>query len=227
MHGIEPWVLVNPPVTLPDDINTVTTDLQAAVSDVLSAATGTGATPSPVTLSVSSTELNAVVAAVQSLAPNTTGLVATIVVTLADGEYSGQSIAVPAGVRLVIDGTGNSITFEGHLPAFTITSGDVRQTGLTFVNSTDAPTILVRGGSLTLQNSIISETTGGACTAIEITGGTANLGTLTDPGGNTIIVNGSGEFVRNVTANDVPAIGEMFYRRPCRICSSSRFNGSQ
>jgi hypothetical protein len=144
------------------------------------------------------------------MAPKNTGSVATIVVTLADGDYAGQALTVPAGVRLVIDGTGSSITFEGHSPAFTVFSGEVRLTGLTFVNSTDASTILVRGGSVTVQNSTISETIGGTRAAIEITGGTANLGTATEPGGNTIIVNGSGEFVRNATANEVLAIGNVF-----------------
>jgi hypothetical protein len=186
-------------VVLPINPQTIGNDLQTLVS-VLQEAT-TGGAPPQVVIPTTIGSLNTVVLAIEALESNSSAPVVQVVIKLADGNYS---------VRLVIDGTGNSITFEGHSPAFTITSGDVRLTGLTFVNSTDASTILVRGGSLTLQNSLISETTGSARSAIEITGGTANLGTLTDPGGNTIIVNGSGDFVRNTTANSVSAVGDVF-----------------
>ena len=204
------WVLVMPPVQVPVNTATINSDLQTAVSGAVSAATGTGAGPSQVVLAVSQTQIDPVVAAVENLAPNTSGQVVTVVVNLADGDYSGQTIAVPAGVQLVIDGTSSSITFVGHSPAFTVTSGNVVLKGISFTNTTDASTILVTGGSVTVRNSQITETTGGARAAIEITGGTADLGTTIDPGGNTIVVSGPGDFVKNATSHEVPVYGDTF-----------------
>ena len=209
-EGQNVWDLVMPPVQIPVNTATVNTDLQTAVSRAVSAATGTGAGPSQIVLAVSQTQIDPVVAAVENLAPNTNGQLVTVVVNLADGDYSGQTVSVPAGVQLVIDGTNSSITFVGHSPAFTVTSGDVVLKGITFSNTTDASTILVTGGSVTLRNSLISETTGGTRAAVEVTGGTANLGTSVDPGGNTMVVSGPGDFVRNSTSNEVPVYGDTF-----------------
>jgi ELWxxDGT repeat protein len=227
VNGYNPWVLANEPVILAVDTNTLNTDLQVAVADVLSATTGTGAAPSPVVLTVGQSELSAVVDAVEGLSPNVSGTAITVVVNLADGDYSGQTIAVPAGIRLVIDGAGGNITFEGHSPAFTVVSGDVRLTGLTFVNSTDASTILVSGGSVIIRDSVISETTGGTRAAIEVTGGAANLGTPTALGGNTFLLNGPGEFVRNTTANSIPAYGNVFQREANTIATDIEIGPQQ
>jgi hypothetical protein len=138
------------------------------------------------------------------------GVTVEFVVTLADGEYTGQTIDLPAGARLVINSAGGIVTFEGSSPAFTLLSGEIVADELVFVNSTDAPTILVTGGSLTVRNSVIRETTGGARAAIEVTGGTVNLGTLNDPGGNTLVISGTGEFVRNTSSDEVPIFGNAF-----------------
>ena len=45
--------------------------------------------------------------------------------------------------------------------------------------------------------------------AILITGGTVDLGTAAEPGGNTFDVNGTGELVHNTTASNVPDIGNL------------------
>jgi hypothetical protein len=132
------------------------------------------------------------------------------VLNLAQGDYAGAVVDVPAGYRVIINGAAGQSVFHGASPALTLQSGDLLVTGASFVNSTDASSIVVNGGSLVIRDSLLHETTGGARAAIEIDGGTANLGTLGDPGGNTIIVNGSGEFVMNATAIAVSAIGDVF-----------------
>ncbi len=94
--------------------------------------------------------------------------------------------------------------------------------GATFINSTDASTILIQGGSLTIRDSTISETTGGARAAIEILGGTLDLGTLADPGGNTLNVNGAGDLMRNTSAGAVSAIGNTFQVDAAALTSNFR-----
>ena len=133
-----------------------------------------------------------------------------ITVTLADGNYSGETIAVPLGVKLVIDGTTSSITFVGHSPAFIVNSGDVSFNGITFTNSTDAPTILVTAGNVSLRNCTVQETNGGNQAAIKITGGNVDLGTAFDPGGNTINVRGLGFLIQVTGGQNVSAVGNTF-----------------
>jgi hypothetical protein len=116
------------------------------------------------------------------------------------------NFVVPAGIRLTINGG----VWHGGSPALTLGSGDLTITGATFVNDTDAPTILVTGGRLTLRNDIIQESTGYSQAAISVTGGSVDLGTATDPGGNTININGAGAFIRNTTPSPVVAVGDTF-----------------
>jgi hypothetical protein len=82
--------------------------------------------------------------------------------------------------------------------------------GATFLNATAAPTILVSGGSLTLRNDVIQESTGYNEPAISVTAGTVDLGTTASPGGNTINVNGTGTWISNTTASPVSAVGDTF-----------------
>ena len=127
-----------------------------------------------------------------------------VVVTLPTGYTVDEGkLSVPAGVRLQINGG----TWIGGSPALTLSSGDLTITGATFVDSTNAPTILVTGGHLTLRNDMIQETTGFAQVAVLVTGGTADLGTTADPGGNTINVNGTGTLIINNTATPVNSFG--------------------
>jgi Ca2+-binding RTX toxin-like protein len=154
--------------------------------------------------------LAAVIDAINAATPDSSGLAVEIVLTVADGDYSGQTVDLSPGVVLIIDGTGNSVTFEGASPAFTVSSGNVVVRGVTFVNATDAPTILVTGGSLVLHDSVVQETSGGSQAAIEITGGSVDLGTDQVPGGNTFDVSGAGELVRNLSTSLVHAVGNEF-----------------
>jgi hypothetical protein len=143
--------------------------------------------------------------AVDNLDPTTTPA-ATVVVDLG-GQTVQDSIAnVPPQVTLqIVNGT-----FIGGSPALVVKSGRVIVLNSTFTNATPAPTILVAGGSLILRDDTIQESTGYDDAAISVTGGTLDLGTASDPGGNTININGSGTFLRNTTGNPIAAVGDTF-----------------
>jgi hypothetical protein len=68
----------------------------------------------------------------------------------------------------------------------------------------------VTGGSLTLRNDVVQESTGFTDAAVSLTGGTLDLGTASDPGGNTLNINGTGRFVDNATSSQIPALGDTF-----------------
>ena len=72
------------------------------------------------------------------------------------------------------------------------------------------PTILVSGGSLTLNNDLIQESASHKEAAIDITGGTVDLGTATDPGNDTLNITSNGLFIDNTGANPVSALGDTF-----------------
>src|SRR5205823_6308124 len=57
---------------------------------------------------------------------------------------------------------------------------------------------------------VIQETTGGNQAAVSVTGGTVDLGTTADAGGNTLNLNGPGEFFHNAGPNPVSQIGDTF-----------------
>jgi hypothetical protein len=140
------------------------------------------------------------------VSPNAT---ANVYLNLAPGSYTPETVIVPGGVTLFINGAPGTV-IDPASPAFTVTSVNVVVSNVTFVTTGDAPTILVSGGSLTLRNDIIQESAAGNDAAISVTGGTVDLGTAASPGGNTINVNGTGSFVSNTTANAVPAVGDNF-----------------
>jgi hypothetical protein len=129
------------------------------------------------------------------------------VVTFGPGiQLNEAALVIPQGIRVQINGG----TWLGGSPALTLSSGDLTITGATFLNATDAPTILVTGGHLTLRNDIIQESSVYSQAAIEVTGGTADLGMASSPGGNTINVNGAGAFAQNTTATPIAAVGDTF-----------------
>ncbi len=99
-------------------------------------------------------------------------------------------------------------TFIGGSPALIVESGIVFISNSTFTNATDSPTILVTGGSLKLRNDTVQESTGYNQAAIQITGGSVDLGTAAvDPGGNILNINGMGQFIVTSTPNAVSAYG--------------------
>ena len=110
-------------------------------------------------------------------------------------------------MTLVLDGSGTTTTIVGSSPALTV-NGAVSIENATYTTATDTPTILVTGGSLTLRDVVIEESTGFTDAAISVTGGSVDLGTTASPGGNNLDVNGPGEFVHNATAVSIPATGD-------------------
>src|SRR5208282_3282139 len=90
-----------------------------------------------------------------------------------------------------------------------VLSGNVIITNVTLTTATNSPTVVVTGGNLTMTGdsiqstgaaqTVVSETagmltlqddtvqsTGAAVTAVSVSGGTADLGTPANPGGNTL-----------------------------------------
>ncbi|MFI5455599.1 MAG: Ig-like domain repeat protein [Isosphaerales bacterium] len=155
---------------------------------------------------LNSDDATAIVNAVNGLAPQPTPV--TVALILSAGTYTDLTASPPTGVTLVISGSGSSTTtVVGQSPALTVTSGNVVVSGVTLTTATDAPTILVSGGSLTLRSDVIRESTGFSDAAISLLGGTVDLGTTASPGNNTLNVNGPGELVHNATASPAPDFG--------------------
>ena len=153
------------------------------------------------------TDAHAVVAAVNRLGPQPTPI--TVEVDLAAGTYSEFAPSPPPGVTLRIVGSPGTI-INGQSPAMTVAGGNVSVTGVTMTTSTDAPTVLVQGGNLTLRNDDIEESTGYTDYAIAVTGGVVDLGTTADPGQNRIDVNGTGGLISNTGPNPITALGDTF-----------------
>jgi hypothetical protein len=150
-------------------------------------------------------QAHAIIAAANGLNPATTP-VSNLVVDLGGQTIQDTIAAVPPQLTV----TFTNGTFIGGSPALIVQSGQIVVQNSTFSNATDAPTILVTGGSMTLRNDLIQESTGFTDAAISVTGGAVDLGTAADPGGNTINVNGIGTFLRNTTASPIAAVGDTF-----------------
>jgi uncharacterized delta-60 repeat protein len=130
-----------------------------------------------------------------------------IVVTLGPGvTFNEATLVIPAGFRLQINGG----EWHGGSPALTLVSGSLLVRNATFLNNTNAPTILVQGGSLTLRNDIVQESTAFNTAAIKVTGGSVDLGTAASRGGNTLAINGAGEFVAGAGPNLATTVGNTF-----------------
>jgi hypothetical protein len=145
-----------------------------------------------------------VVAAVNAMSAPANSV--TITVDLGGGNFNGIKVNPPPRVIVKF----RNGTLHGHSPALLVAGGTVVVTDCTLTNATDAPTILVTGGSLALRNDVIQESTGYAQVGVLVTGGTADLGTAADPGGNTINVNGPGAPAENDTATAVASVGNVW-----------------
>jgi hypothetical protein len=129
-----------------------------------------------------------------------------IILDLGGGTYSTGGVAAnpPANVTFVVQNG----TLDPSNPALTVAGGQVSVQHCTLTTSGDAPTLLVTGGSVTLLNDTIDQTsTVFTDPAIALTGGTVNLG---NPGNNTISVNNKGDLVSNTTGNAISAVGDTF-----------------
>jgi hypothetical protein len=172
--------------------------LQAALSGLATGGTLTVQTTAP-------DQAHDLIAAANALDPDTTPA-CTLVVDLGNQTIQDTIINVPPQVTVQF----TNGTFIGGSPALVVSSGDVVIRNSTFRNDTNAATIRVEGGRLTLRGCDI-ESTGASPEAIEVTGsGTVDLGTTTDPGGNTIKISSAGAFASNTTSNPIPDVGETF-----------------
>jgi uncharacterized delta-60 repeat protein len=204
LQGDDQLAVSSNPATVQQQLATTVSFLQNSSTDT---------TLPPVVLAADPTTVDSVLAAVNALPEppsGTTPRQVEVDVNLSDGSYSDVSASPPLGVTLVINGNGGSTTIVGNSPALAVASGNVVVENLTLTTATDAPTILVTGGSLTLRNDTIQESTGSSDAAISVTGGTADMGTTSDPGGNIININGTGTFISNTTASPVSAGGNTF-----------------
>src|SRR5262249_37701913 len=107
-----------------------------------------------------------------------------------------------------ISGTTSTLVV-GNSPALEVDSGNVTIDGLNLTTATNAPVILVTGGSLTVPNST-STATGSSPAAIRVTGGTVDLGTAADPGTNVLDIEGAGNLIEDTSGNDISAVGDTF-----------------
>ena len=159
-----------------------------------------------------STDADNIISAVNQLPPAPNGSSETVTINLAAGvSYGDLNLSPPAGVTLIINGQNGTTTIIGQSPALTVSSGTVIVNGLTLTTATNAPTILVTGGSLSLRGDTIQQSSQFTDAAISVSGnGTVDLGTDADPGNNLLDIGDSGEFVHNTTTHLVPASGDTF-----------------
>src|SRR5262249_8954784 len=141
-----------------------------------------------------------VVSAVNGLPAQATPV--TLVVNLGPGVFTDLVGSPPLGVTLVVNGDEGMTIMVGQSPAWTQPAGDVSVSGVTLTTATDAPTIVVSSGTLSLQNVTVNESTGSSDAAIDITGGSVHFGA-----GVTLNVHGAGKFIHNTGQNPVSALG--------------------
>ncbi len=132
----------------------------------------------------------------------------TIVLDLGGGTYSTNGVVYgpsdPTTAQNVTWIVQNGV-LDPSLPALTVGGGHVIVQNCTLTTTGDAPTILVTGGNLTLQNDIVQESTGYNDAAIKITGGSLDLA-----GGNTLNLNGAGQFIVSTGPSLVTAAGTTY-----------------
>jgi hypothetical protein len=147
----------------------------------------------------------------------------TVTLDLGGGAYTTDTqVSTQPGITLVIENG----TLVGGSPALVVNSGNVILKNITAENATNASTLVIIGGSLKIRDSTIQESTGYAQAAIQINGGTVDLGTTASPGGNTINVNGTGTLIQNTSGAAVPAVGDPFENNGVASPSIVVLNGS-
>lgn len=171
----------------------------------LEAQVASGSTTVTIQAGVQAT-VDAALAAVQNVTAPDPEQPVTIVLDLGGQDFHGVEAGTQPGVTLLIV-NGN---LTGNSPALTVVGGTVIVASSTLSNATNAPTILVRSGRLVVRNSVVRESTNFTQAAIRIEGGTVDLGTAAEPGGNTIEVIGAGELVRNLSTAVIAALGNIY-----------------
>jgi hypothetical protein len=140
----------------------------------------------------------------------------TFVLTLAQGSYQDLKLSTQPNVTLVVVGGGqvgtvNGTTIVGHSPAVDVDGGNVILANLDLTTATDAPTVLVTGGDLTVRDSTVEGSTSYSDPAIAVSGNsTVDLGTPNSPGGNTITVAGTAPPIQSTGTNVILTQGSTF-----------------
>lgn len=186
---------------------TVTQFTAANLEDMLSGSLLTdpiSGLPAVVLTAESQQDFDTKLAAIETMPPQSSPV--AVVLNASGLDLTGFQPNIPAGLTLVVNG----VIFHGGSPALTLNSGNLYITNSSFINATDAPTILVTGGRLTIRNSVIEESTGFDQAALRMTGGFVDLGAAADLGGNTVNVNGPGAFFQNLTEYSIPVVGVDF-----------------
>jgi hypothetical protein len=170
--------------------------------------------PFPINVPADPGTVGGVVQAIDDLAAQNVTVSGVVNLNLASGTYSGETLSIPAGMTLFINGAPSDqlpTTIDPATPAFTVLSGTVVVSHVTFVTTGNAPTIQVSGGNLALRNDTVQSSVGASAPAIAVSGGsTVDLGTAASPGGNTINVNGTGPALVSTGVNFVSATGNTF-----------------
>jgi uncharacterized delta-60 repeat protein len=149
------------------------------------------------------------------------------------GNVQPIDVTAPANTTLTLSGpasgsatlhdlvTSGTVTIQGNItvlgssPALVVFAGATKVVGgVTLITATDAPTILVSGGTLTLRNStVVQQSTVYNQVAIQVTGGTVDLGTYSSPGGNTIQVDGAGALIQDTGPDPtLPSLSGIVYQ---------------
>ena len=156
------------------------------------------------------TAVNAVVAPVIDAGSGPVPVPVTVTLYLTAGSYQNVIVGLQPNVSLTVNGLDGGTTIVGGPSALTVNSGKVIVQHVAFQNTSNAPTVLVNGGVLTLRNDTVQESTGYNRVAVWINGGTADLGTTDSPGANVLNVNGTGELIHNAGPNPVSAVGNTY-----------------
>ena len=166
--------------------------------------------PSQLAFQVTSvSDASTVVQAINDISSGGATFNGTLTLNMAPITYGGLTVQVPNGMTLIIGTSsfngGQQATIDPAGPAFTVVSGNVIVSNVTFVTTGNAPTILVTGGTLTLHNDLVQESPGYNDAAIQITGGSLNL-----VGGNTLDINGAGQFFVSTGSSIVTAVDNTY-----------------
>jgi hypothetical protein len=180
-----------------------------------------------VTLQVSDvTQENAAFAAINSLPP-TPGTGTGVAITVAPGTYTDAKVNTSSGAQVNVQGSTpqqwsrvqnttelsgvDAPNIVGGSPAVEVDQGTVTVSGMKLTTPTDAPTILVTGGTLVLQDDVVLGTPNGDQPVIEVDGGTLILGPQIGADGNKLAAYGAAQFVHVTGSGRVIDLGGNAY----------------
>jgi hypothetical protein len=138
--------------------------------------------------------------------------------------YTGFTYNDPSKALSFVDMTNGQVIFKGASPAFTLNSGNISFTGVSFITATNDPTILINGGKLTLRSCTITEAAGFTQAGVYIAAGELDAGITGNPGLNVFSVTGSGMNIVNAGTTQASALCN-FYGEVTLFYVSSKIAG--